>query len=206
MLTDHMTIFRTAGLGLSAAAILALTGCTGQIISPTPSPGPLPLAGRCPVLPTSIPRAACPGARFDNVVLTCGGNGQISYSLATVSGGAQRITVIVPDGSVLQASGTPINPLCFDGLTVQIGITFGVTYTGDQGVETGGATPGAPCIVRSRAVFTQFATADPLLSVPEAQQLVKDKIHEAIDTAAIETVFRPVSAPSPARCARWVQL
>lgn len=203
MMIDQLDI-RPAAM----AVLLALAGCTGQIVSPTPppAPGPLPLAGACPVLPASIPRAACPGVRFDNVSLTCGGNGRISYGVATVSGGAQRISVIVPDGSVLRASGTPVNPVCFDGLTVQIGITFGVSYTGDQGVETSGATPGVPCIVRSKADFTQFATADPLLQLPDAQKLVKDKVHEAIDTAAIEAVFRPTSAAAPARCARWQPL
>jgi hypothetical protein len=188
----------TLALGIT----LLVAGCTGNISTPIP-PGPNAASVGCPLLPATIPRTACPGVRFTSVLLTCGGTGMLPASLSTAPGGATRIAATLADGSVLTGSGTPVNPACFDGVTVQIGVTLGVIYTADQGMETTGPSAGTACIVRSRADFTQFVTTDPLLAHPGVEQAVKERIHAEIDTRVIAGIFRAVGATTPARCARW---
>ncbi len=191
-----------------AAALTGITllvsGCAGYITTPIPASTNPPGFIACPVLGPTIPQSGCPGLRLNNVLLTCAGNGGLSYTLSTTQGGGTRITATLTDGSVFTASATPVDGRCFDGLTVQVGITLGVIYTADVGVENTGPTAGTACIVRSRANFTQFITADPLLLNPGVEQLVKDKLHEQFDTRIISLLFRASGAPaSPARCARW---
>ena len=195
----------TSGLAATLIGItLLLSGCDGTITTPvTPTTTPSSLALDCPALGPTIPRAGCPGVRLENVTFTCAGTGKIPYSVTTTPGGAQRFVATLADNSVITATGIPIDGRCFDGIPVKIGITTGLVYTGDQGVENTGPSSGSPCIVQSRANFTQFVTTDPLLIHPGIQQAVKDLVHAQIDTKVIEGIFRPTTAAAPARCARW---
>jgi len=193
----------------SIGATLLVSGCPppppppGPAVTPTPSST---LALNCPTLGPTIPRQGCPGVRLENVTFTCAASGNIPYSITTAAGGAQRYTATLADGSVITATGIPIDGRCFDGIPVKVGVTLGLVYTADQGVENAGPSTGLPCVTQSKANFTQFITNDPLLNLPGVQQAVKDLIHGQLDTKLIEALFRPTSAASPARCARWRQM
>ena len=189
----------------SIGATLLFSGCPPPPPPATPAtPSPTSsLALDCPPLGPTIPRQGCPGVRLENITFTCAGTGRIPYSITTAPGGAQRYTATLADGSVITTKATPVDGRCFDGIPVNIGVTLGVVYTGDQGVETAGGSTGSPCITQSKADFTQFVTNDPLLNHPGVQQAVKDLIHGQLDNKLIEGLFRPVSATNPARCARW---
>ena len=182
-------------------------GGSGGGANPTPTPTPSAAAIPCPAIGPSIPRNACPGARFENVMLTCAGTGKIPFSLTTdPRGGATIVDATLANGSTITGTGIPINPVCFDGIPVNIGVTLGLNYKAEIGDETQpAATPPVQCIVRSKADFTQFATNDPLLNLPGVQDLVKGLVHEELDKKVIGLV-RPASVTAPARCARWRQL
>lgn len=183
---------------------LLTSGCTGYISTPVPPSANSPAMIDCPLLGPKIPRSACPGVRLNNVALTCGGTGKVPVTITTTPGGATRFAGTLADGSVATGAATPIDGRCFDGFTVQIGITFGVLYTADQGLETTGPTAGSACIVRSRADFTQYVTLDPILVHPGVEDWIKDKVHQALDTRLIAAFFQTSGAPAlPGRCVRW---
>ena len=181
-----------------AVGVLALTSCEGTISTPLPPTTVTPSSLTCPVLPQTImaPLAAnqCAGVRLTNVNLVCAG-GQLPLSLNTTPGGATRIDATLADGSVLTATATPVDGRCFDGFPIQIGITTGLRYAAEQGVETTGPLAGSGCIVRSRADFSQFLTADPLLLHPGIEDELKNQVHRLLDTQLV-----------PRRCDRWRQL
>ncbi len=170
-------------------------GCTGNISTPSP-PTPGGAAMPCPVLPATlnvpITPGMCAGVRLANVALACGGAGNVPFSLSTTPGGATLIDATLANGSVVTTTATPVDGRCFDGISVNIGITVGLRYTAEQGQETSGPTSGAACIVRSRADFTQYVTNDPLLIHPGVEDLLKGEIHKILDTQIV-----------PARCVRW---
>lgn len=195
---SRQLLARIAQVGVAASLAVVtvlLSGCTGYISTPLPaSPNP-PVAFPCPVLPTTIVATiaptTCAGVRLTGVSLTCAG-GTLPVSLSTTPGGATRIDATLADGSVVRATAIPVDGRCFDGIPIQIGITVGVRYTAEQGVETTGPTTGAGCIVRSRADFSQYQTSDPLLVHPGVEQLLKDFVHQDLDTRFV-----------PGRCVRW---
>lgn len=193
---------RTRGL-LSCGAIW-LSACTGNIITPhtTVAPGTANAAS-CPT-PEPNPPFPSPCAntvRLANVMLTCGGDGTIKYTVATAKGGANLYTVFVPDGTNYRARATPQNAACTPGIPIDIGIFLGATYTGELGVEPGASgMPPTPCVVRSHVVFSQFTTNDPLVNVFGLEGEVKDVIHKELDKAIVQTIF---GAGATGRCARW---
>ncbi len=215
MLTGSLRFLRNITLSLpsvlaatSIGATLLLSGCPPPS-PPPPGPTTTPsstLALDCPTLGPTIPRQGCPGVRLENVTFTCSSTGKIPYSITTAAGGAQRYTATLADGSLITAKATPVDGRCFDGIPVNIGVTLGVVYTADQGLENTGPSSGSTCITQSKANFTQFATNDPLLNLPPVQQAVKELIHNQLDTKLIEALFRPTSATNPARCGRWRQM
>ena len=107
------------------------------------------------------------------------------------TGGATLIDATLANGSVVTTTATPVDGRCFDGISVNIGITVGLRYTAEQGQETSGPTSGAACIVRSRADSPQYVTNDPLIH-PGVEDLLKGEIHKILDTQIV-----------PARCVRW---
>ena len=195
MRTRSITHAPIASVATLAAMFCA--GCTGNIITPVP-PGPNPAAMACPALDTTmnIPIAAggCAGVRLTNVNLTCAG-GALSTSLSTTPGGATRIDGTLADGSVFTATATPVDGRCFDGIPVNIGITIGLRYVGEQGQEITGPTTGSACIVRSRATYTQYVTTDPVLVHPGVEEFLKGKLHERLDRSVVA-----------GRCLRWREL
>jgi hypothetical protein len=210
MIAGLLSYGRMSSSVLAVSVALFANGCPnggGGTTPSTPTPTPSATALDCPVIGPSIPRNGCPGVRFDNVMLTCAGTGKVPFSLsADPRGGATIVDATLADGSTITGRGTPINPVCFDGIPVNIGVTFGINYRAEIGEETAapGTTP-VSCIVRSRATFTQFATNDPLLNLPGVQDIVKGLVHQELDKKVIGLV-RPASVTSPARCARWRQL
>ncbi len=185
-------------LPILAVGVVPLTGCEGTISSPMPPTTVTPSSFTCPVLPQTImaPLVAnqCAGVRLTNVNLVCAG-GRLPLSLSTTPGGATRIDATLADGSVLTATATPVDGRCFDGIPIQIGITTGLRYAAEQGVETTGPLAGSGCIVRSRADFSQFLTSDPLLIHPGVEDIIKDQTYRLLDTQLV-----------PRRCDRWRQL
>lgn len=180
---------------LIASVVLLASACVGNITTPLPPSPTAPTSFSCPVLPSTmmvnLPANTCAGVRLSNLNLACAG-GVLPLSLSTTPGGATRIDATLADGSVLTGTATPVDIRCFDGISVQIGITTGLRYTGEQGQETTGPSTGSACIVRSRANFSQFVTTDPVLIHPGVEDAVKDQIHQLLDTQL-----------APRRCNRW---
>jgi hypothetical protein len=201
-----LVVLSQANLSMVAAA--ALSGCTGTapIQPPTPQPGAPAGAAffACPTVPAaSIPApGVCNTVRIADATLTCGGNGQLAVATSPVGTGGTRFEAQIANFSVYSATVFPINHTCFEGIGVPIRVTFGVTYTGDQGTELTAAGATRPCIVQSSANFSQFSTPDPIISIGES--IVKDQIHATLDNAVINMVFLPAgSSAVPGRCARW---
>jgi hypothetical protein len=204
-----------------AMLFLFLTSCNlgeGEIQPPNPpttTPRPPDLSLACPV-PNSlirIPATGCDfvGVRLNNVTLTCGGDGKLPIRLSTPPGAETRYMVTLVDGSLLTTSATPFNSFCWDGITVQIGITLGLEYTGDVRTESTGPGAGKACISRSKVVITQFLTSDPLLSLPGIQQLLKNSLSadllQKFDTQIMDSIYRtPGDPPLPVRCVQYKAL
>ena len=113
-----------------------------------------------------------------------------------------RIEVQLSNGSTYSGTVYPVNAVGLEGIGVPITITFGVTYTGDQGTEPTAAGPTRPCIVQSKAVWSQFQTSDPVINIFEG--MVKDQIHVVLDNTVINSIFTSGGASTvPVRCARW---
>jgi hypothetical protein len=178
-----------------ASVVLLASACVGNITTPLPPSPTASTSFSCPVLPSTmmvnLPTNTCAGVRLSNLNLACSG-GVLPLSLSTIAGGATRIDARLADGSLVTATATPVDIRCFDGISVQIGITIGLRYTGDLGQETTGPSTGSACIVRSRATFSQFVTADPVLIHPGVEDAIKDQIHQLLDTQL-----------APRRCNRW---
>jgi hypothetical protein len=182
--------------------LLFVGGCTGYIQPPAtqPAPGPNPSVRQCPAIPAAIAAGTRPGMRFANVALTCGGNGGLLLSISTAPGGATRFIATLADRSVLDAVAIPVDGFGNDIIpTTGIHITFGLQYTGDQGVEMNAAS--SPCITQSKVTYTQFDTGGNLL-IAAFEGTIKDIIHQTLDDAVIRTVFNI----SPSRCVRWRQM
>jgi hypothetical protein len=201
---DHSIPSRTRRLALAsrlpalAAAGVLLTGCVGTISTPLPPSTTTLTAFTCPTLEPTImlPFASnsCAGVRLNNAQLVCTG-GTLPLSLTTTPGGATRVDATLADGSVLTATATPVDGRCFDGIPIQVGITTGLRYVGEAGVETTGPLSGSGCIVRSRADFSQYVTSDPLLVHPGIEDMIKDQVHRKLDTQLVSR-----------RCDRWREL
>jgi hypothetical protein len=174
--------------------------CTGFIQSP-PTVPPNARSAPCPtILP--IARTGCPGIAIPNPQLVCGGDGTMSIATNPVGTGGTRFVVRLQDESNLSGTVTPSNGFCAPGISVGVGITFGVVYTGDQGTEPAAGGGTIPCITRSRTQFTQYMTSDPVLAI--AEDTIKGEIHGALDRAVINSIFVAAGAPPlPGRCARW---
>ena len=157
----------------------------------------------CPVPNTEIPRAGCPGIRIANARLVCGGDGKLEIQTTSdPRSGSARFVVQLKNQSNFSGTFYPVNPLCMEGLGVPTNFSFGVTYTGDQGTEpVAGGTQA--CIVRSKAVFSQLDTPDPILSLNKGD--IEVQLHQVLDQAVISTVFGTGGAPL-GRCARWTAL
>jgi hypothetical protein len=192
---------------LAVCGAIWWSACTGTIIAPqsTVAPGSA-TATSCPK-PDPNPPFPTPCAntvRLENVMLTCGGDGTIKYTVGRAKGGANLYTVFIPDGTNYTAKATPQNAACTPGIPINIGIFLGATYFGEQGEEP--ATPGmpvTPCVVRSRVAYSQFHTNDPLVTVFALEPQVKDVIHNELDKAIIQVIFGPTFS---GRCARWQPL
>ena len=180
---------------LLTSVVLLASACVGNITTPLPPNPNAPTSSSCPTFPptlmVNLPTNTCAGVRLNNLTLACAG-GVLPLSLSTTAGSATRIDATLADGSVLTGTATPVDIRCFDGFPVQIGITTGLRYVGEQGQETTGPSTGSACIVRSRVNFTQFVTTDPVLIHPGVEDAVKDQIHQLLDTQL-----------APRRCNRW---
>jgi hypothetical protein len=184
-----------------AVGLVALAGCTGSMSPPSgaPSKG---VGVACPTI-SPLARTGCPGLSVASPNLTCGGDGKMTVASSTITGGGTRFFVQVPNGSVFTGTSYRINAICEPGIPHKTGAKLGVVYTGDQETETEANGTTRPCIVRSKAEFTQFETQDPLLSFTVVESF-KDGVHQAIDDAVINQVFvTPGSSSLPGRCARW---
>lgn len=202
MIAPRQQAFCYATRALSWHLIAFVGGCIGYIQPPAtqPSPGPNPSLRQCPALPATIPAGARPGIRFTNVALICGGAGGLLLSIGTAPGGATRFIATLADGSVLDAVAIPVDGFGNDIIpTTGIHITFGLQYTGDQGVEMNAAS--SPCITQSKVTYTRFDTGGNLL-VAAFEGTIKSIIHQTLDDAVIRMLF----SISPSRCARWRQM
>ena len=191
-----------------AVSLAALAGCTGTFSSPSVAL-PTGVGVACPAI-SPLARTGCPGLSIASPNLTCGGDGKMTVALSTITGGGTRFVVQLPNGSVFTGTSTRINAVCEPGIPSQISAKLGVVYTGDQETETAANGTTSPCIVRSKAEFTQFETQDPLLSYFVLS--FQDRVHQAIDDAVINQVFvtqlfvTPGPSSLPGRCARWSAL
>jgi hypothetical protein len=192
-------------IALVAMGLAALAGCTGSM-SPTSVAPPTGVGVACPTI-APLARAGCPGLSIASPNLTCGGDGKMTVALSTITGGGTRFVVQLPNGSAFTGTSTHYNAVCEPGIPRQTSAKLGVVYTGDQETETAANGTTRPCIVRSKAEFTQFETQDPVLSYFVLS--FRDRVHEAIDDAVINQVFvtqlfvAPGSSSLPGRCARW---
>jgi hypothetical protein len=186
---------------VSTASVLG--ACTGYITPGSPPPAPPGSTGvACPTVPAAVPASGPNSIRIAGASLTCGGNGTMAVATSPSGSSGTRFVVQLSNGSTYSATVYPVNALNLEGIGVPVTITFGVTYTGDQGVETTAAGTSRPCIVQSGAAWSQFQTSDPVISLFEGT--VKDQIHLVLDNAVINQVFLPAgSSPVPGRCARW---
>lgn len=179
---------------------LGLAACTGVIQPPAVTP-PTATSVSCPTIPP-IARTGCPGLAIPDPALTCGGDGTMAVDLSPVGSGGTRFIVRLRDESLFTGTVTPFNGFCVAGVSVRVGVTLGVLYTGDQGTEPAAGGGTIPCIVTSRAQFTQYLTSDPVLAI--AEDPIKGALHETLDRVIINSVFGTAgSPPLPGRCARW---
>jgi hypothetical protein len=189
------------GMVLALAIALSASACSGAsnaTVTQGGGPGPPADAASfaCPVPPTTIPSAGCNSVTLNEVKLTCGGTGRVPFTVTQTRGGADRFEIFLADGTLFTTKATPVNGLCWDGLPIQIGITLGLVYTGEVGLEIG---TGASCVIQSRVTYTQFSTADPLIAlVPGVEGIVKDRLHELLDKELIGSLGGNLG-----RCARW---
>ena len=184
---------------LAAAALFQIVACTGNIVPPnsaTPTPATAPFATADRPCPTAIPDqdpSLCP--RLKNITLSCGGNGMLHTSVTGGSGKRFVLGAKLDDGSVLSAVLVVIN--CQDG--PREGVTFGVTYSGEV------STPptGPPCIIASKAVYSQFQFGNPLNACLEG--VAKEKMHQTLDDEAIKAFATTLGMATPAmsRCSIW---
>lgn len=126
----------------------------------------------------------------------------MSVATSPVGSGGTRFIMRLRDDSVLTGTVTPYNGFCAPGIPIGVRIALGVVYTGDQGTEPAAGGGTVPCIVTSRAQFTQYSTSDPVLSIGE--DAIKGELHAMLDRAVINSVFGTPGSPAlPGRCARW---
>lgn len=111
------------------------------------------------------------------------------FSRAT--GTIGEMAPLCPGDPVLKGAAPPVTNIG------PFAVSFGLTYTGDQGVEPGTTTT---CIFESKVDWLQFNIEQDLLKPFEG--VVNDSIHKAIDRATIATVFGAANTPD-GRCARW---
>jgi hypothetical protein len=123
-------------------------------------------------------------------------------AVSTAPGGATRFTAQLQNNTQFWGKVITPDPACLITDGAQMGIVLGVTYTGDQGLETAADRTTTPCIVQSKCVYSEFRFDEPELGLFEG--IVKDNIHQAIDGAVINTLFGGPGKPVlPGRCARW---
>jgi hypothetical protein len=191
---------RSKVIAFAAVGLAILSACTGYIESP-PSVPANALGVACPTI-APVSRTGCPGVSIAGPSLTCGGDGRMTVATSPVGSGGTRFVVRLQDDSVFRGTVTPFDGVCKPGIPVPITVNLGVVYTGDQGTEPAAGGGTIPCIVRSKAQFTQFSTADPIINLFE--QPVKDMLHGTFDNVVINQVFvSPGTPPLPGRCARW---
>jgi len=184
-------------LGACAAGFCA-AACQGTV-SPDPSPPAGALGVTCFQIPASI--GACSDIHFRRAALTCGGNGSPAVAVGGAPGGANRFTIQLFNGSRFQGTLITPDPACLITDGTDADFTFGVVYTGDQGVESNGS----PCMVQSKMVYSSFNFD--LVGLAPHEGLLKTRLHEIFDREIINQVFvtqgRP---PLVGRCARWRQM
>jgi hypothetical protein len=185
----------SSSLFAAVLVLVSLTACQGFIETPT-NASVSGAAQRCPKIPTSFGR--CQDVHVLRTALTCGGDGTVAVANSISHGGATRIRVQFKDGSLLQGTLITPDPGCWIKDGTKADFTFGVVYTGDLGVETGGS--GTQCIVQSRMDYTSFRFALSLMDPNEGT--IKDLLHQTMDTNIIQAFFPTTGAPT-GRCARW---
>jgi hypothetical protein len=108
------------------------------------------------------------------------------------------------NGSRFQGSLVTPDPGCWISDGTDADFTFGVVYTGDQGVETADGSM-SPCIVQSKAVYSSFNFDLGLMAPHEG--FVKARLHELFDREVINQIYvSPGSPPLKGRCERWREM
>ena len=197
------------------AVVAACSGTAGSI--PSDHPPPKGVASACPPLPDPILLQPCIEPAGTEVLrktkLTCGGDGQLHIDITDPTGhGGTRFTVVLSEFSRATAVGGQMFPLCpgdplLEGASPHVtdigsfAVSFGLTYTGDPGVEPGTTTN---CIFQSKVVWQQFNIEQDVVRVFD--NVVKGELHKALDKAAITAVFRTASTTADGRCARWREM
>lgn len=178
------------------ATCLCLVACGTQLPDPSPPTGGLET--QCFQIPTSIGR--CSDIHLLRTSLTCGGNGKVVIASSSTPGGGTRFTIQLANGSRFQGTLITPDPACVLQDGTDADFTFGVVYTGDQGVETDGSN--SPCIVQSKMVYSSFNFD--LVGLAPHEALVKDELHKIFDREVINQVFvAQGSPPLVGRCGRW---
>lgn len=181
-----------------SAVLLMVLGCSGQAGN-LPSNPPPPVGAKafdCPVIPETL--GSCGDVHLLKAALACGGDGKMPIAHQSLTGGGLRINAQLQNGSHLR--GMVLTPTAgCGGYGAIMGVTFGVVYTGEQGVEPD--TNSTPCMIRSKMDYSQFQLDDPVtFGVWESN--IKDKMHLAFDQAVMNYLFSGTGAFLP-RCSRW---
>lgn len=188
---------------LAAVVLFQIVACTGNIVSPTPSPSPgsspPSLVASDNPCPTGIPdqdTSKCP--RLKNITLSCGGNGMLHTTVTGGSGSPFVIGATLDDGSVLSFVLVVFN--CQDG--PRESITLGVTYSGQVAMSP----TAPPCISQSKADYSQFQFGDPHFSTFESY--AKDQMHRTLDDESIKRFAQRLglTVPATSRCSFWRQM
>ena len=126
----------------------------------------------------------------------------MKIATSTIAGGGTRFSVQLQDGSRFSGQLITPDPGCIITGGQTVVMLFGLTYTGDQGVEVGTMTP---CIVQSKAGFSSFRIAPVGFGAFEGDAL--NALQQQIDNAVINTIFGTPGGPTlVGRCARWREM
>lgn len=171
----------------------------------------------CPKIDETI--GTCSNGRILRAALSCGGEKRpvkcegdaeatpqetVAFSVSTAPGGANRFNVQFMNGSRFQGSMITPDPGCVITQGTDIDFTFGLVYTGDQGVETADGSM-RPCIVQSKVVYSSFNFDLVGNFVHEGR--IKNLLHETLDSQIINQLFATGGGQSMiGRCQRWREM
>lgn len=208
------TLSLVSFLSLSSTS-LCLVAC-GTVSPDPPSQDGAP-GFCCPKIGETL--GTCSAGRIVRTSLTCGGEKRpvtcqgdavatlretVWFSVSTAPGGATRLSLQFMNGSRFQGSLISPDPGCWIKDGTDFDFTFGLVYTGDQGVETADGSM-RPCIVQSKVAYSSFNFDLVGNFIHEGK--IKAMLHETFDSQVINQLFASGGGQSiVGRCQRWREM